>query len=106
MSACMKLFLKFLDLSMKKMFVCKIFQQLTNFVWYLKKNYIGRCKIQNKIKYSVRFLCFSKEETDEEAVEIRQKCEDYVLSINDLQSQILFVKTPIRRVNSKRLLNY
>ncbi|CAF1503942.1 unnamed protein product [Adineta steineri] len=41
----------------------------------------------------------SKEETDQEAVDIRQKCEDYVLSINDLQSQILVVKTPIRRIS-------
>ena len=46
-------------------------------------------------------LYFSKEETDQEAIDIRQKCEDYVLSINDLQSQILVVKTPIRRVNKK-----
>lgn len=52
-------------------------------------------------------MYFSKEETDQEAVEIRQKCEDYVLSINDLQSQILVVKTPIRRVNfcSKNQIN-
>ena len=42
---------------------------------------------------------FSKDETDQDAVEIRQKCEDYVLRINDLQSQILVVKTPIRRVS-------
>ena len=41
----------------------------------------------------------SKEETDQEAVEIRQKCEDYVLSINDLQSEVLVIKTPIRRVS-------
>ena len=42
---------------------------------------------------------FSKEETDQEAVEIRQKCEEYVLSINELQSQILVIKTPVRRVS-------
>jgi hypothetical protein len=47
------------------------------------------------------FLCFSKEETDQEAVDIRQKCEDYVINISELQSQILVVKTPIRRVNLK-----
>lgn len=45
------------------------------------------------------FGVFSKEETDEEAVNIRQKCEDYVLNINDLQSEILVVKNPTRRVN-------
>lgn len=42
---------------------------------------------------------FSKEETDQEAMDIRQKCEDYVLNINDLQSEILVVKNPTRRVN-------
>lgn len=49
---------------------------------------------------------FSKEETDEEAIEIRQKCEDYVININDLQNQILFIKTPRRRVSQiiKRIL--
>ncbi|CAF1498579.1 unnamed protein product, partial [Adineta ricciae] len=41
----------------------------------------------------------NKEETDQEAVEIRRKCEDYVLNINDLQSQILVVKTPTRRIS-------
>ena len=41
---------------------------------------------------------FSKEETDQEAVDIRQKCEDHVLNVNNLQSEILVIKTPIRRV--------
>jgi len=44
------------------------------------------------------FFNFSKEETDEEAVEIRQKCEEYVININQLQNQILVIKTPYRRV--------
>jgi hypothetical protein len=44
------------------------------------------------------FFYFSKEETDQEAVEIRQKCEDYVININDLQNEILVVKKPHRRV--------
>ncbi len=41
---------------------------------------------------------FRKEEADQEAVEIRGKCEDYVVNINDLQNQILVVKSPHRRV--------
>ncbi len=41
---------------------------------------------------------FRKEEADQEAVEIREKCEDYVVNINDLQNQILVVKSPHRRV--------
>lgn len=48
-------------------------------------------------------IYFSKEETDQEAVNIRQKCEDYVLNISELQSQILIVKTPIRRVNTMNI---
>ncbi|CAF4235657.1 unnamed protein product, partial [Rotaria magnacalcarata] len=40
-----------------------------------------------------------KEETDQEAIEIRQRCEEYVLSVNDLQNRILIVKTPIRRIS-------
>lgn len=52
-------------------------------------------------KENLFLLIFSKEETDQEAVDIRQKCEDYVLNINDLQSEILIVKNPTRRVNEK-----
>ncbi len=44
-------------------------------------------------------MFFSKDETDQEAIEIRQKCEDYVLNINELQNQILIIKTPHRRVS-------
>ncbi|CAF4499977.1 unnamed protein product, partial [Didymodactylos carnosus] len=40
-----------------------------------------------------------KEETDQEAMDIRQKCEDYVVSVNELESHILLVKTPIRRLS-------
>jgi hypothetical protein len=42
---------------------------------------------------------FRKEETDQESNEIRQKCEEYVVNINNLQNQVLFIKTPHRRVN-------
>lgn len=52
-----------------------------------------------KKEINIYIYIFSKEETDQEAVEIRQKCEDYVLNINELQNQILIIKTPIRRVN-------
>ena len=45
------------------------------------------------------FTFFSKKETDEEAVDIRKNCEDSVVTINDLQNQILVVRTPHRRVN-------
>ena len=45
------------------------------------------------------FMFFSKNETDEEAVDIRKNCEDSVVTINDLQNQILVVRTPHRRVN-------
>jgi len=46
----------------------------------------------------IKFFNFSKEETDEEAVEIRQKCEEYVINIHELQNQILVIKNPSRRV--------
>ncbi|CAF4379977.1 unnamed protein product, partial [Adineta steineri] len=39
----------------------------------------------------------SKEETDEESMDIRKKCEDCVVNLNDLQNQILIVKTPHHR---------
>lgn len=52
---------------------------------------------ENKI---IDIFHFSKDETDQEAVEIRQKCEDYVININDLQNEILIIKKPIRRVNN------
>ena len=42
---------------------------------------------------------FSKEETDGEANEIREKCEENVLQIHHLQNQILVVKTPHHRVS-------
>ena len=32
-------------------------------------------------------------------MEIRQKCEDYVVNVYNLQNQILVIKTPHRRVN-------
>lgn len=51
------------------------------------------------ICWSHWYVSFSKDETDQDAMEIREKCEDYVLNISDLQNQILVVKTPIRRVN-------
>ncbi|CAF1474333.1 unnamed protein product [Adineta ricciae] len=41
----------------------------------------------------------SKKETDEEAVDIRKNCEDSVVTINDLQNQILVVRTPHRRIS-------
>jgi hypothetical protein len=44
-------------------------------------------------------LLSSKDETDQEAVDIRQQCEDHVLTINDLQNEILVIKTPMRRVS-------
>ena len=82
---------------MRKLFVCKIFQELISSVCHRKRNYTRRYQIARFIGRI--FGIFSKEETDEEAVNIRQKCEDYVLNINDLQSEILVVKNPTRRVN-------
>ncbi|CAF1093594.1 unnamed protein product [Adineta steineri] len=41
----------------------------------------------------------SKEETDEESMDIRKKCEDCVVNLNDLQNQILIVKTPHHRIS-------
>ncbi|CAF1336094.1 unnamed protein product [Adineta ricciae] len=41
----------------------------------------------------------SKKETDEEAIDIRKNCEDSVVTINDLQNQILVVRTPHRRIS-------
>ncbi len=41
---------------------------------------------------------FRKEEADSEVIEIRQKCEEYVININQLENQILVIKTPYRRV--------
>ncbi|CAF3698261.1 unnamed protein product [Rotaria sordida] len=55
--------------------------------------------IINKFCLESQGILHSKEETDQEAIEIRQKCEEYVLSVNDLQSRILIVKTPIRRIS-------
>lgn len=44
---------------------------------------------------------FSKEETDQEGIDIRQKCEDYIINIGELENQILVIKTPHRRVRDK-----
>lgn len=68
---------------------------------FLKRNSTGKHRRWNE--FSTIDCHFSKEETDQEAVDIRQKCEDYVLSINDLQSEVLVIKTPIRRVKNRRL---
>ncbi len=67
---------------------------------------ITQVEIFDSIKFDIFFLDFSKEETDQEAVEIREKCEDYVININDLQNEILVVKKPHRRVrhNKKRTI--
>lgn len=54
----------------------------------------------NDLKMKPIYFDFSKQETDQEAVDIREKCEDYVLSINDLQNSILVIKTPTRRVKT------
>ncbi|UJR23775.1 hypothetical protein I4U23_026751 [Adineta vaga] len=40
-----------------------------------------------------------KKETDEEAIDIRQKCEDSFVTINELQNQILIIRTPHRRIS-------
>lgn len=52
------------------------------------------------ITYSIYF---SKDEADQEAIDIRQRCDDYVLNLNDLQNQILVVKTPQRCVNDDKI---
>ena len=41
----------------------------------------------------------SKEETDEEAIEIQEKCDESAVTISNLQNQILVVRTPHRRVS-------
>ncbi|CAF3457870.1 unnamed protein product [Rotaria sp. Silwood1] len=42
---------------------------------------------------------YNKEETDQEAIEIREKFEEYFININNLQNQIFVVKTPRRRIS-------
>ncbi|CAF3326191.1 unnamed protein product, partial [Rotaria socialis] len=60
------------------------FQDLTNIKTFC-------CNSQEKLN--------SKVETDQEAIEIRQKCEDCVINIDNLQNQILAVKVPRHRIS-------
>ncbi|CAF4374347.1 unnamed protein product [Rotaria sp. Silwood2] len=77
-------------------------QEFNNTEQKLLKEKNSRFQDLTKIKtfcLSSQEKLYSKEETDQEAIEIRQKFEEYVININNLQNQIFLVKTPRRRIS-------
>ncbi|CAF1347266.1 unnamed protein product [Rotaria sordida] len=77
-------------------------QEFNNTEQRLLKEKNNRFQDLTKIKtfcLSSQEKLYSKEETDQEAIEIRQKYEEYVINTNSLQNQILVVKTPRHRIS-------
>lgn len=83
------------------MFVLKNWKASISSVWSLNRRWTGSDEL-SRWKIDLFFSRIRKEETDDEAMEIRQNCEDYVIKVNDLHSDISTSKSPTRRVSEQR----